>query len=99
MPDQTEPRIVPEGEHFQYTATGGVMAGEFSRPVVTRCDRCSIELHLRLVANEPITDQECDQLLTEHLKSVGWSCSRASDVCPNCTESALNHDSRMPQMC
>lgn len=98
MPDQPEPRIVPEGAHFQYTANGGVMAGEFSRPVVTRCDGCPAELSLRIVANEPISDEECDRLLTEHLQGAGWSCSHGSDVCPNCRSSTVNQDTPMPQM-
>lgn len=87
MSDHMDPTIVAECEHVQYTHNGVVMAGEFSRPVVARCERCPVELPLRLVADQPIGNEKCDEVLTAHLKAAGWSCSDIGDVCPNCSAS------------
>lgn len=84
MPDHIQPTIVPDGDHFRYTPRGVVMVGEFSRAAVPSCDRCTVELPVRLVADEPISDQECDALLTAYLEGAGWVCSAAGDLCPNC---------------
>ena len=84
MSTRMQPAIVPDGDHFRYTPRGVVMAGEYSRAAVPSCDGCTAELAVRLVADEPIRDQECDELLTAYLEGAGWACSAAGDLCPNC---------------
>lgn len=84
MSEHIQPTIVPKGDHFRYTPRGVVMAGEFSRAAVPSCDSCTVELPVRLVADEPLGDRECDELLTSYLEGAGWVCSADGDLCPNC---------------
>jgi hypothetical protein len=76
--------ILREGDHVQHTAGVVVIAGEFSRAVITRCETCPSALPLRLIADEPIDDAECDELLTAYLEALGWHSAGAGDMCPTC---------------
>lgn len=78
-----KPVIVPEGEHIRVTPKAVVLLGEWGRSIVVECDRCGTGLPLRLCADAPIPDPECDALLNEYLRVIGWQ-SRPADVCPEC---------------
>jgi hypothetical protein len=83
-----KPKIVAEGQHIRYTPQGIVLAGEFSRAIVASCLECSHQNPLRLVADEPLDDNECDRILTEYLDGLGWDCEQEGDVCPDCAAHA-----------
>lgn len=78
-----EPKIVEDGDHIRYTPRGIVLVGEFGRAVSAKCKECSINEPLRLVADEPLGDDECDRVLTSYLEGQGWDCEDG-DVCPEC---------------
>lgn len=80
-----EPRVVPDGHHLRYTSDGFVMLGKMSRLVTARCAECSHDVPLRLCADEPISQEECDDVLTSYLESEGWDC-HDDDVCPTCVD-------------
>ncbi len=77
-------KIVREGEHVQHTDGVVVIAGEFSRAVTARCETCPSAVPLRLIADAPVDDGECDELLTAYLEALGWDCPDAGDICPLC---------------
>lgn len=83
----SEPRIIAEGKHVRHTARGIVITGEFSRPVEATCSECSHAEPLRLVADDILDDNECDEVLTAYLEGAGWYCGPdGDDVCPTCTK-------------
>lgn len=80
-------KIVREGDHVQHADGVVVIAGEFSRAVTARCETCPSAVPLRLIADEPVDDDECDELLTAYLEELGWHCLDAGDICPLCAAS------------
>lgn len=81
-----QPKIVAEGQHHRYTEQGAVPVGKFNRPISATCLECSRQDPLRVVSDEPISEQECDAVLTEYLEELGWDCDEEGDVCPACAE-------------
>ena len=78
-----KPRIVRDGEQIRFTPQGVVLAAEYSRPATVNCEGCGRCERLRLIADEPVSFDECNAILTEHLESAGWNCEDG-DVCPGC---------------
>jgi hypothetical protein len=81
------PRIIP-GEIPGYEAVGDntiMLLSEFSRPITVTCENCDNCLALKLLADEIIPVQQCDEVLDEYLKDIGW-CPGPPDRCPSCKD-------------
>ena len=82
----TTPRIIPGDTPAYYANSNGlVLLGEFSRPITIDCEYCGYETSFKLIADEILTDSACDELLSEHLRSLGWDPDPHGDICPACT--------------
>jgi len=80
------PVIVPDGQHVVADSRGLVIRGEYSRPITVTCQRCGTTLALRLCADELLPDAECDNVLEDYLRGLGWAPARSEDddLCPRC---------------
>jgi hypothetical protein len=69
-----------------YVPVGGnelMLLGEFSRTVTLQCDRCGVDYGFKLVADELLSEQRCDEVLDAHLRDGGWSLGDV-EICPTC---------------
>lgn len=82
--------IVPEGDHVLVTDEGIELLGEYGQLVHAECN-CGSRIELRVCADAPIADAECDGLIDGYLTELGWAVDpvrSSSDVCPACTPAA-----------
>ena len=69
-----------------YVPVGGnvlMLRGEFSRQVPVTCVDCGHSERFKLIADEILTDDQCDELLSTHLREHGWHVDD-DDQCPGC---------------
>jgi hypothetical protein len=62
-----------------------IIEREFGRTVPVTCEGCGQFLWLKLVADEVLTDERCDELLDDYLTEHGWT-TEFGDLCPNCAD-------------
>lgn len=82
---------IVEGPGYRTDGMGGiVLLGEWGRDVTIECEHCHSAKQFRLCADELLEDDKCDDLLNEHLRSLGWSMSvDFDDICPDCTKAGV----------
>lgn len=71
-----------------YVPVGGnelMLLGEFGRDVTVECVVCQCGWQLKLIADEVLADQQCDDILNAHLREQGWGIDASGDTCPVCT--------------
>jgi len=72
-----------------YVPIGGnrlMLLGEFSRTVTVECAACEWSWPLKLIADDVLTDDQCDELLNSYLRDHGWGVG-VDDTCPTCATS------------
>lgn len=70
-----------------YAPVGGnelMLLGEFSRTVTIGCRSCPHSEGFKLVADDVLDTAECDRLLNEHLRGLGWLVDDGGESCPEC---------------
>lgn len=72
-----DPAYVPVGSNEL------MLLGEFSRTITIECCRCQCGIRLKLIADELLADEQCDEVLNAHLHDRGWRTG-GDDTCPEC---------------
>jgi hypothetical protein len=83
------PRVIP-GELPAYEAVGNntlMLLSEFSRPITVTCGQCPTEVSLKLLADELLSEEQCDEVLSGYLADIGWRPG-PPDYCPTCKEAS-----------
>jgi hypothetical protein len=78
-------QIVPADQRT-YVPVGGnelMLLAEFSRTVTVDCARCGHADGFKLIADDMLTGDHCDELLNTHLQQLGWRVGD-DDTCPAC---------------
>lgn len=78
--------IVP-ADRPSYVPVGGnelMLLGEFSRTVTIECACGPHSESFKLIADDVLTDDECDRMLDEHLREHGWLVDDSGEWCPEC---------------
>lgn len=50
-----------------------------------QCAYCGSIKKFKLIADELLSDEECDRVLNTHLRNAGWSVKDV-DICPCCVK-------------
>lgn len=79
--------IIIPADDPAYVPVGGnklMLLGEYGRTVTVECAACQCGWRLKLITDEVLTDEQCDELLNTHLRNAGWGVGD-DDTCPTCT--------------
>jgi hypothetical protein len=49
------------------------------------CDTCGTTLRGDFIVTDTMTKPERLEVVREHVRGLGWSCTEAGDYCPTCT--------------
>ena len=58
---------------------------EFGRTCPVECEQWGASTVFKLVSDEIVADERCDELLNDYLQRHGWRTD-GGDVCPTCAE-------------